>query len=211
MQAGQLAVSRKFLTLNHTTKGQCNMQKNTGTRQIAIGGLIAAAYVALGVALAPLSFGAIQVRLAEVLTLLPLFTPFAAAGVTVGCLITNIIGLAMGANIIGVYDILFGTAATFIAAVITYRCRRLTIRDVPVVSALAPVVINAVVVGAELTVVMSANGFEPGIFVFNLISVGAGQAVACLVIGLPLVQYLKKSGLAEKIFGGSGNLNMVSQ
>lgn len=82
---------------------------NTFTaRRIAVAGLIGAAYLTLCAALPMLSFGQIQVRFAEVFTLLPLFTPAGIWGVTIGCALSNIYGLALGTNIIGIWDIFFG-------------------------------------------------------------------------------------------------------
>ena len=121
------------------------------TRHLAAAGLIAAAYVTLCAAFPALSYGPIQVRFSEVFTLLPVFSPVAIWGVGIGCMLANIYGLAVGTNIIGVWDILFGTAATVIAAVLTYRWRDIRFRGLPVLSALAPVLLNALIIGAELT------------------------------------------------------------
>ena len=121
---------------------------NTFTaRRIAVAGLIGAAYLTLCAALPMLSFGQIQVRFAEVFTLLPLFTPAGIWGVTIGCALSNIYGLALGTNIIGIWDIFFGSAATFLAALLTYRFRHVEWRGLPVLSALFPVLLNGLVVG----------------------------------------------------------------
>lgn len=173
---------------------------NTFTaRCIAVAGLIGAAYLTLCAALPMLSFGQIQVRFAEVFTLLPLFTPAGIWGVTIGCALSNIYGLALGTNIIGIWDIFFGSAATFLAALLTYRFRHVEWRGLPVLSALFPVLLNGLVVGAELTAVMSP-GFDLRIFALNFSSVAFGEFIACVVIGLPLVRYLRQSGLGSRIF-----------
>lgn len=88
-----------------------------------MGALIAAAYTALSLALAPLSFGYAQVRVSEALTLLPLFSPNAVWGVTLGCALTNAVGAAMGVNF-GVADVVFGTLATLVSALLTARRAR---------------------------------------------------------------------------------------
>lgn len=178
------------------------------TRQLAIGGLIAALYIALGVAFAPISFGSIQVRIAELLTLMPLFTPYSIWGLTVGCAITNLYGMLSGASILGVYDIVLGSAATFAAALLTYRLRNVTFKGLPVAATLPPVFINALVVGAELTVVMSAQGFDPAIFAFNFTTVALGQLAPCVLLGLPLVSFLQRSGIAQKVFGQHETANL---
>ena len=170
------------------------------TRHLAAAGLIAAAYVTLCAAFPALSYGPIQVRFSEVFTLLPVFSPVAIWGVGIGCMLANIYGLAVGTNIIGVWDILFGTAATVIAAVLTYRWRDIRFRGLPVLSALAPVLLNALIIGAELTAVMSPT-FDLRVYLFNFGSTGLGEFIACFVIGLPVVRYLERSGIARRVFG----------
>lgn len=81
-------------------------------------GVIAALYVVLCLVLRPLSFSAVQVRIAEALCVMPYFTPAAVPGLAIGCLLANILG---GANII---DIVFGTVATLMGAVGSYLLRR---------------------------------------------------------------------------------------
>ena len=77
--------------------------------------MIAAIYVVLNVLFMPISFGPIQCRISEALTVLPAFLPAAVPGVAVGCLIANILGGAI------LPDIVFGTLATLIAAVASYK------------------------------------------------------------------------------------------
>ena len=80
--------------------------------------VIAALYVALTAIFAPISFWAVQFRLSEALCVLPYFTPAAIPGVTLGCFIAN---LVLGAPI---YDVIFGTLATLIGAVLSYVLRK---------------------------------------------------------------------------------------
>lgn len=169
------------------------------TRRMVTAAMIAAAYTAVSICLLPLAFGAVQVRVAEALTLLPVFSPVAIWGVTLGCAITNAIGFATGANIIGMLDIFFGTAATLIAALLSYQARNIRWGKLPVLSALPPVLLNAVVIGGELTYVMS-GGFEPRIFLINAAQVGIGQFLSCFILGLPLVWALERGALDRKLF-----------
>ena len=74
--------------------------------------LIAAVYVVLCIVLQPFSYGAVQVRVSEALTLLPLLTPDAVIAVTIGCFLSNLFSMSP-------WDMLFGTLATLIAAVMT--------------------------------------------------------------------------------------------
>jgi uncharacterized membrane protein len=147
--------------------------------------VIAALYSALVIlaSLTPigyLSFGPVQVRLSEALTILPFFTPAAIPGLFVGCLISNIVGTAAGVSF-GLVDIVFGSLATLAAAMASYALRR-NKWLVP----LPPVVINAIVVGFILNWALKTP------FWINALSVGAGQAVACYLLGFPLLLVLEK-------------------
>lgn len=166
-------------------------------QQIAVAGLIASLYTVLGILFAPITYGPVQVRLGEALTLLPVFGGKSTIwGVTIGCLLTNIYGAITGANILGSVDIFVGTSATLVAALLTYAFRNIKIKGVPFVSALPPVIVNALVIGLELTLVFS-EGENMVIFWWNFISVFAGQFVSCVLIGLPLVTLFKKKNLSK--------------
>ena len=84
----------------------------SGAQRMAQGGIIAALYVILTFIFAPISFGAVQVRIAEALTILPMFTSAAVPGLFVGCLLANIFGGAI------IWDVVFGSIATLIGAVL---------------------------------------------------------------------------------------------
>lgn len=161
--------------------------------------VMAALYAAISIALAPLSFGAVQMRAAEALTVLPVFTPFGIISVTLGCLITNAYGVAAGANILGAADIVFGTAATYVAAVLTHRLRRFRIKGLPVLSTLPPVLINAIVIGAELTYAETNTLFSPLLSV-NMLYIALGQLLSCTVLGLILCWALNRTGLSKYLF-----------
>lgn len=192
------AVSRNFLTLNYTTKGQQNM-KQSKIYKMVLAAMIAAMYTAISLALAPISFGTIQMRAAEALTLLPVFDPVMIVGVSLGCLVTNTVGFFTGADILGWMDILFGTLATVIAAVLSYWLRNVRFKGLPVLSALPPVLLNALIIGGELTFLI-AGRFQWEVFALQAFSVGAGELVSCFVLGLPLVWMLEKSGIPKKLF-----------
>ena len=137
------------------------MKTQSPVRTLAQAGLIAAMYAALTLLLPAPSFGIVQCRISEMLTILAVFTPSAIPGLAVGCLVSNLVGLGMGANPAGAWDLLFGPLATLAAALLTWRLRNLRVKGVPVLASLPPVVINAVVVGLELTLV--SPGFHaPG-------------------------------------------------
>lgn len=165
-------------------------------QRLVAAALLAAAYTAISLCLLPMSFGIVQVRIAEALTLLPVFGPIAIWGVTLGCALTNAIGAAMGLNF--VLDIFVGTLATLIASVLTYLLRNRRLFGLPLLSALSPVVVNALLVGGELTVLES--GWNTSVFVINAVSVGMGELVSCCVLGLLLVAVLEKRQMFRKLF-----------
>lgn len=86
--------------------------------RIAQGAAIAAVYVVLTLIFAPISFGEMQVRISEALTILPLFTSAAIPGLFIGCLLGNLLGGAI------VWDVIFGSLATLIGAVGGYLLRK---------------------------------------------------------------------------------------
>ena len=144
------------------------------TRQLTRGALIAALYTALSALLAPLSMGmdGLQLRVAEALTLLPVLLPEAVPALAVGCLLTN---LLLGGAL---PDILLGTLATLLAGLCTRR-----LREKPLLAALPPVLFNALIVGPVVHFV-----YTPAIpLPLCMLYVGAGQAVACYALGLPLL------------------------
>ncbi len=110
------------------------------TRSLCSSGIIAALYAVLTLLLAPISYGAVQCRVAEAMTLLPIVMPQAIPGLFVGCIIAN---LATGSLV----DVLFGALATLIAAVGTYLLRKQKW-----LAAACPVVVNGAIVGAMLSV-----------------------------------------------------------
>ena len=175
------------------------MKKPFPVRTLAEAGLIAALYAALTLLLPAPSFGVVQCRLSEMFTVLAVFTPSAIPGLAVGCLVSNLVGLGMGANPAGALDLLFGPLTTLVAAVLTWRMRHWRFKGVPVAATLPPVLLNAVVVGLELTL-MSPH-FAVPVLLLNMASVGAGQLIACTVCGLILHAALERSGAASQLFG----------
>ena len=89
------------------------------TRRLVRGALIAALYAVLCMAFFSISYGDVQFRISEALTVLPLLMPEAIPGLLVGCLLSNLLGGY------GVMDIVFGSLATLFASVATYFLRKL--------------------------------------------------------------------------------------
>lgn len=185
-------------SLNKTRKEFFYNMNNKKLVELCIIAMIAAFYAALTLALAPLSFGEIQIRISEALTLLPLLFPNAIWGVTLGCFIANLAGVMFGLNGIGILDVFFGTAATLIAAVLTYKLRNVRIKNIPVLSALMPVLFNGVIIGFELAWLIMPETLFTGWMIMG-IQVGIGEFLACFVLGIPLILHLEKSESFAKI------------
>lgn len=156
------------------------------SRSIARCGMIAAIYTAVSLLLAPLSFGAVQVRVAEALCLLCVFTPDAVSGVTLGCLLTNLLGSSP-------VDAVFGTLATLLAVLLVRGSRGRLRRGLPVLSSFWPVPVNGLIVGAEITFFMSAVPATPGLLLLNVFTVSLGEAVSCMLLGLLLVRAVRSN------------------
>lgn len=171
--------------------------KHLNGRAIAVSAMIAAVYTAVSLALSLFSFGVVQIRVAECLTLLPVLFPLGIYGVTIGCLLTNIVGVAMGLTM--PVDILFGTLATAIAAVLSYLLRNVRIKRLAIPAALPPILINGLIIGLELT--WLSGSFQWDVFWTCAVSVTLGQIIPCLVLGVLLVWVLEKKGLDQKLFG----------
>ena len=149
------------------------------TRSLCVSAVIAALYAALTLLLAPISYGNLQCRVSEAMTLLPMLMPSAIPGLFVGCLLANILG---GATIM---DIVFGSLATLIAAVGTYLLRRK-----PILAALCPVIANGLIVGAVLSYVWALP------LLLTMAEVAIGE-VGAVIIGFVMLAALKKVDLSR--------------
>lgn len=140
--------------------------------------MIAAIYVVLTYVFAPFSFGEVQVRIAEALTILPVFTPAAIPGLFVGCLVGNILGGAI------LPDIIFGSLATLIGAFFTYQLRDKNKFLAP----LPPIAANTIVVPFVLR-----YGYGVALPIpFMMLTVGIGEVLSCGVLGMVLYFALRK-------------------
>ncbi len=146
--------------------------------------MIAAIYVVLVFVFAPISFGPVQIRVAEALTILPFFTPAAVPGVFLGCLIGNLLSPGMI-----VLDIVFGSLATLVAGIISYK-----LRGNKYLVPIPPILVNMIVVPYVLKY---GYGVPLPLFL-SAIAVGVGQIVSCYGLGLILIQVLEK--YKSKIF-----------
>jgi uncharacterized membrane protein len=164
------------------------MNMDAKTHRLAAAAVIGAAYAALTMALAPISYGTVQFRISEVLCILPYFLPFSSWGLFAGCLIANL----LTGNI---FDIIFGSLATLAAGLCTaamgrhgdknniWRCA---------LACLMPVVWNGAVVGAVLC--WGYDGLSifayPAAYAGYALSVAGGEAAVMYVLGLPCMKLL---------------------
>lgn len=155
--------------------------------------MIAAVYVVLCLALQPFSYGAVQVRLAEALCLLPVFGPEYIVGVTLGCLLAN----ALGSTVI---DVVFGTLATLLACLVTYALRNLRVKGLALPASLPPVLFNAVIVGWEISVFFSDTPATLPVTLFNMLTVGIGEVISCCILGVLLVRLIETNRQLKKLF-----------
>ena len=162
------------------------------TEFIISGALIAAAYAGLTYLcnIFGISYGPIQLRLSEVLTVLPVFTPAAIPGLTVGCFLANIASF-------NVVDMIFGTMATFIAAVLTYYMKDIKVKNIPVLSLLSPVVINALIIGLEIAFFFLPEGSGVWGIILSSIQIGISEFIVCFVFGIPFYFVVKKYRIFE--------------
>jgi uncharacterized membrane protein len=149
-------------------------------KRLTSGGMIAALYAVLTVALEPISYGAVQFRVAEALTLLPFYLPEAIPGLFAGCLMANL----YGGN--GPLDVLLGSAATLAAAFLSRRAPRLWLATLP------PILINMAVIGTLLSWLYSLPLW------LTIFQVGAGQTGVCFFVGIPLMKTLEKHGVLKE-------------
>lgn len=135
----------------------------------------------LTIALAPISYGPVQFRVSEALTLLPFYFPEAIPGLFAGCVFANFFGGY------GLVDMVFGSLATLIAAVLTRKSRNL------LTAALWPVISNMLIIGTMLHYLLEVP------LIATCIYVGLGEAGACYAVGVPLVKILERRNIITRI------------
>ncbi len=172
------------------------MQKKNTVLRLAVSAIVAAAYAALTVALAPISYGPVQFRVSEALTVLPFLMPSTVWGVAVGCLIAN---LYTGS----VLDIVFGSLATLLAGLLTayFGKKGNTVKN-RLLGCLMPVLFNAAIVGAVLTWGYRFQEFSDPLksYGFNALTVGLGELGVLYLIGYTLLRQLPKSKALREFF-----------
>ena len=168
--------------------------KNLSVRRLVRCAVIAAVYVVVCLVLAPFSYGAVQVRVAEALCLLPVFGAEYIVGVTLGCFLATLLGST-------VVDVVFGTLATLLACLVTYKLRDIRVKGLAIPASLPPVVFNMIIVGAfEITFFFSDGAPTAMLAVFNAVTVGIGELISCTILGVALVKLIESNAGLNKIF-----------
>lgn len=147
------------------------------TKKLVTAAVIASVYAVVTIAIAPFSYGLMQIRISEALTILPMFTSAAIPGLFVGCLLANII------SPIGIVDMLLGSLATLLAAYGSYK-----LKNHKWLVPLPPILVNGLVIGWMLYYVY---GVDVSLLACML-WVAGGEAIACYGLGMPLIIALNK-------------------
>jgi uncharacterized membrane protein len=159
-------------------------------RFVVFNGIAAALYVTLAYVFAPISYGMVQLRISECMTVLPIFSWHMVPGVAIGCLIANIIN----PENLGAIDIIGGTLATVIAGFLS----ALIGKKIKWPGIIPPILVNGVIVGGYLPFLLS-DTVTVGVVAFSMLTVAAGEAAVLIVIGLPLIAIIDKTGLKKKL------------
>lgn len=179
--------------------------KSKKTSYVAQAGMIAAVYAAATLIalflLQGLAWGPIQFRISEAVCVLAVLTPAAIPGLTIGCIIANLVSIVInGTGALGLLDVGFGSVATCLGAIWAWKFRQR-----PKIALLGPVISNALIVPAYLPLLLQGLGFYTipftdisldgaylPMYLFGVLATGLGQALVMYVLGLPLLTALKR-------------------
>ncbi len=162
---------------------QEKIMENSHLKDLTIAALIGAMYVVLTLLIAPISYGPLQFRVAEALTVLPYLFPQAIIGLFIGCLISNI------NSPFGLIDILLGSLSTLVAAYLTYKAPK------PILAPLPPILINAIVVSAYISYIIKVPYYLTALYIM------ISQTIICYGLGYPLlILLLKRKGFQQQLF-----------
>lgn len=185
----------------------CGMPRSKFVAQTGMtAALYAAATLAALMLLQGLAWGPVQLRVSEALCVIAALTPAAVPGLALGCVIANLIALALnGTGALGMLDVVFGSAATLIGALWCWK-----LREHPKAALLGPVLANALVVPAYLPLILQGMGYYTipftavsiegaylPMYLFGLAATGVGEGLVIYVLGLPLLKQLKKLGIGK--------------
>ena len=164
--------------------------------RLTFSALLAAAYAALTMATGFMSYGYVQLRIAEAFCILPFFFPFTTWGLFIGCVIANLL------SPVGIADVVFGSLATLLACLSVAVIGRGGRSMGRCIAACAmPVLWNAVIVGAVIAFAGSPVSMAAGILLFPMYAgfVALGEAAVMFIIGLPLMRALPKKAAFRRL------------
>ena len=159
-------------------------------RKIALAAVVAALYTVLSyfANIFGLAFGPVQCRFSEALCVLPFLFPETTLGLFIGCVLTNLISMY------GPMDVIFGSLATLIGGLLTARCKNKWLAPIP------PILANGIIVSAVIawSEAGSFSAFLP-LWGYNALTIAAGEAIACFVLGMLLLAAIEKTGAVKKL------------
>lgn len=148
------------------------IKQDERTKMLTYSAIIAAVYASLTIALAPISYGPIQLRLSEIMILLVLINPRFKSGLILGCLIANLF------SPFGLVDVIFGTLATGLAVFSMARIKNIYL------ASLMPTLANGIIIGLELSYLLNLPFVETALYV------ALGEFLVVSVIGIPLYKVI---------------------
>lgn len=167
-----------FLLLGYIL-GQMRITNTNKTNYLARAAVIATIYTLITYMFKPISYGMIQVRVSEALTLLPLVESSAIPGLFIGCLLANILGS------MGLWDIYLGSLITLIAACITAKMPG------PILGAIPPIILNAFGVSYYLSKILGVSYWTAVLYV------GLGEFISVAGLGIPLFYLIQRTSLKD--------------
>lgn len=167
--------------------------RNKNVVRLTQAAVIAALYAVLTIAQSTLLPGTvsgdIQFRVSEILCVIAFFTPAAIPGLTVGCLLANLLaGL-------GAIDLILGPLASLLAALTMWLLRYVRIKGVPAAGLLMPALWNGLIVGFEIAFFFTDGGFTVPVFLTAGGFVALGELAVLFVLGLPFCKVIEKTGI----------------
>lgn len=144
------------------------------SKKLARGAAVTAIYVVITYFLAPISFGPLQFRAAEALTVLPIIFPEAVPALFLGVFLANLFGG------LGLVDIVGGSLVTLLAAYLTYKNRN------NIFAYLSPILLNAFLISIYLHFLFELP------YWLNVVQIALSEAAVVIILGVPLIKYLKQ-------------------
>jgi uncharacterized membrane protein len=205
---GVVLLIAKGVQMNKPNEAMAQTGAPITARTVAQGGMIAALYAACTLLtislLGGLAWGPVQLRLSEAICVLALLTRPAVPGLTIGCVLANLLAIALtGSGAMGMLDVIFGSLATLIGALWAWKFRKRT-----ALALAGPVVANALIVPAYLPLILAASGFYtipftnidlvssyPLMYLFGVLATGVGEALVIYCLGWPLLNGLRRINL----------------